>query len=83
MGERWEITRSTADTSGEVFEATVSFDPRMPGPPPHLHPNSEERLEVIDGSFDVLKDGQWTTLGPGATATVPPRRAAYVSQQRR
>ena len=23
MGEQWEITRSTADTSGEVFEATV------------------------------------------------------------
>jgi quercetin dioxygenase-like cupin family protein len=70
MGERWEITRSTEDTSGEVFESTVWFDPRFPGPPPHLHPTSEESLEVIEGSIDVFKDGQWTTLHPGATAIV-------------
>lgn len=72
MGERWEITRSAEDTSGEVFESTISFDPRMSGPPSHLHPNSEESFEVIEGSFDVFKDGQWTTLRPGATATVSP-----------
>ena len=72
MGERWEITRSIEDTAGEVFESTVWFDPRMPGSPPHVHPNSEESLEVIEGSFDVSKDGQWTTLQPGATVTVPP-----------
>src|SRR5579863_10421402 len=71
MGERWEITRSTEDTSGEVFEATVWFDPRMPGPPPHLHPNSEESFEVVEGSFDVFKDGQWTTFRAGATGSVP------------
>jgi quercetin dioxygenase-like cupin family protein len=72
MGERWEITQSTEDSSGEVFESTVSFDPRMPGPPPHLHPDSEESFEVIEGSFDVFKDGQWTTLCAGETAAVPP-----------
>jgi quercetin dioxygenase-like cupin family protein len=72
MGERWEITQTAEDTSGDVFESTIWFDPRTPGPPPHLHPNSEESLEVIEGSFDVLKDGQWTTLRPGARATFPP-----------
>jgi hypothetical protein len=25
-----------------------------------------------EGSLDVFKDGEWTTLRPGATATVPP-----------
>ena len=25
---------------------------------------------MIEGSFDVFNDGQWTTLGPGATAIV-------------
>jgi len=69
MGERWEIARSTEETSGEVFESTVWFDPRMPEAPPHLHPNGEESFEVIEGSFDVFKDGQWTTVRPGATAT--------------
>ena len=72
MGERWEITRSTEDTSGEVFESTVWFDPGAAGPPPHVHPGSEESLEVMEGALDVFKDGRWTTLGPGATATVPP-----------
>jgi quercetin dioxygenase-like cupin family protein len=72
MGERWEITRSTEDTSGEMFESKVRFDPRVPGPPPHLHPSSEESFEVVEGSFDVFQDGQWTTLGPGETAAVRP-----------
>jgi mannose-6-phosphate isomerase-like protein (cupin superfamily) len=71
MGMRWEITRSTEDTSGEVFESTNWLDPRMPGPPPHVHPNSEESFDVIEGSLDVFKDGEWTTLQPGGTATVP------------
>ncbi len=72
MGERWEITQSTEDTSGELFESTVWFDPRLQGPPPHVHPSSEEGIEVVEGSVDVFKDGQWTTLGPGGTATIPP-----------
>jgi mannose-6-phosphate isomerase-like protein (cupin superfamily) len=72
MGMRWEVTRSTGDTSGELFESTNWLDPQMPGPPPHVHPNSEESFEVVEGALDVFKDGKWTTLGPGETATVPP-----------
>lgn len=71
MDMRWEITRSTEDTSGEVFESTNWLDPRMPGPPAHVHPSAEESFEVIEGSLDVFKDGEWTTVRPGGTATVP------------
>jgi quercetin dioxygenase-like cupin family protein len=71
MDMRWEITRGTEDSSGEAFESTNWLDPRMPGPPTHVHPNWEESFEVIEGSLDVCKDGEWTTLGPGGTATVP------------
>src|SRR6202035_4621066 len=53
-----------------VFEATVWLDARMPGPPPHMHPNSEESFEVLEGSLDVFKDGAWTTLRAGDTASV-------------
>jgi len=67
---RWEITQSTEETSGEMFESWL--DPQMPGPPPHVHPNSEESFEVLEGSLDVFKDGTWTRLGTGETATVPP-----------
>jgi mannose-6-phosphate isomerase-like protein (cupin superfamily) len=72
MGMRWEVTRSTADTAGELFETTNWLDPQMPGPPTHVHPNSEESFEVIEGSLEVFIDGEWTTVGPGDTATVPP-----------
>lgn len=72
MAMRWEITQSAADTSGALFESINWVDPGLVGPPPHVHPNSEESFEVLEGSLDVFKDGAWTTLGPGETATVPP-----------
>ena len=71
MAMRWEITRSTEDSSGELFESTNWLDPGMPAPPTHVHPDSEESFEVIEGSLDVCKEGEWTTLAAGATATVP------------
>jgi mannose-6-phosphate isomerase-like protein (cupin superfamily) len=72
MGMRWEITRSAGDTSGELFESTNWLDPRMPGPPPHVHPNSEESFEVVEGALDVFRDAEWITVRPGESATVPP-----------
>jgi len=72
MGMRWEVTRSTEETSGELFESTNWLDPRMPGPPPHTHPNSEESFEVLEGSLDVFKDGRWKTLGAGESVAVAP-----------
>jgi mannose-6-phosphate isomerase-like protein (cupin superfamily) len=67
MGMRWEITSSTE----ELFESTNWLDPRMPGPPPHVHPNSEEAFEVLEGSLDVFTGGRWRTLGPGENVAVP------------
>jgi mannose-6-phosphate isomerase-like protein (cupin superfamily) len=72
MEMRWEVTRSTEGTSGELFETINWLDPGLPGPPPHVHPESEESFEVIEGSLDVFFDGEWRTLGPGASITVPP-----------
>ncbi len=71
MGMRWEITRSTADTAGELFEATNWLDPRMPGPPVHVHPTEEEGFEVIEGTLDVFVDGAWSQVRAGETASVP------------
>ena len=72
FGERWEITQSSEETAGELFESTLWLDPRTPGPPPHVHPTSEESFEVVNGTLDVFKDGAWTRLSAGETATVPP-----------
>lgn len=71
MGMRWEITRSTEDSSGELFESTNWLDPHMPGPPTHVHPSAEESFEVVEGSLDVFRDGKWTSVPAGETATVP------------
>ena len=71
MGLRWEITRSTEDTAGELFESKNWLDPGMPGPPVHVHPNAEESFEVVEGVLDVFLDGEWSSVGPGETATAP------------
>jgi len=71
MGMRWEITRSTEDTSGELFEATNWLDPGMPGPPVHVHPTAEESYEVIEGTLDVFVDGEWSEVRAGEKATAP------------
>jgi len=70
MGMWWEITRSTVDTSGELFEATNWVEPRMPGPPVHVHPTAQESYEVIEGALEVFMDGKWSPVRAGETATV-------------
>ena len=71
MEMRWEITRSTADTAGELFEAANWIGPRMGWPPVHVHPTAEESYEVIEGALDVFVDGTWRTLRAGESANVP------------
>ena len=68
---RWEITRSTVDTAGELFEATNWIDPRMPGPPVHVHPTAEESYQVIEGALEVFMNGEWSPVQAGEKATVP------------
>jgi hypothetical protein len=69
MGMWWEITRSTEDTSGELFEATNWIEPRMPGPPVHVHPTAEESYEVVEGALEVFMNGQWSPVSSCSSAT--------------
>ena len=71
MEMRWEITRSSADTEGELFEATNWLDAGMAGPPLHVHPTAEDRFEVLEGTLEFCVDGQWRTLRPGESAAAP------------
>jgi mannose-6-phosphate isomerase-like protein (cupin superfamily) len=72
MDMQWEVTRTTADTAGELFEATNWVAAGMGGPPVHVHPTAEESYAVVEGTMDVFVGGEWTTLRAGETATVPP-----------
>jgi mannose-6-phosphate isomerase-like protein (cupin superfamily) len=71
IGMWWEITRSTADTGGELFEAINVVAPGFAGPPLHLHPQAEESYAVQSGVLDVCVDGKWRELAQGESVTVP------------
>jgi mannose-6-phosphate isomerase-like protein (cupin superfamily) len=75
MGMWWEITKSTADTGGELFEAVNVLAPDIAGPPLHIHPTAEEIYEVVTGTLDVCIGGRWRKLAAGESVTVPPGTA--------
>ena len=70
LGE-YVVVRSHEDTGGEYVEMEWTFPPDAFAPPPHRHPNQVEEYEVLEGSFEVMVDGDWWTLGPGESASVP------------
>jgi mannose-6-phosphate isomerase-like protein (cupin superfamily) len=69
---RWEITRSSADSGGALFETVWWLGPHTGGPPIHMHPTAEESYEVLEGTQEVFINGRWSTLKPGEKVTVPP-----------
>ena len=71
FGMWWEVTRSTADTGGELFQAVNVLAPGFAGPPLHLHPTAEESYAVLSGTLDVCVGGRWRQLAAGESATVP------------
>ena len=70
-GMWWEITKSTVETGGDLFEAINVVAPGFAGPPSHIHPHAEESYHVMEGTLDVCVGGEWRQLGPGDSATVP------------
>ena len=78
-GERFEmadgsvyvVTTPTEEAKGEYVEMEFILPADAFAPPPHAHPSQVETYEVIEGRFDVVVDGEWTSLGPGEKASVP------------
>jgi mannose-6-phosphate isomerase-like protein (cupin superfamily) len=70
---RWEITRSTEETGGELFETRWEIE-TIPedGPFVHTHPEAEESYEVVSGVLEVYVDGEWIEVSAGETYIVPP-----------
>ena len=69
---RWEITRSTEDTGGDLLEMQWEIE-SIPedGPFVHTHPHAEERYEVLSGVLEVYVDGEWMEVTAGEEHTVP------------
>ena len=72
LGE-YLVVRSHEETGGEYVEMEWRLPPDAFAPPPHVHPTQGEEYEVLEGSFDVMVDGDWRTLGQGDSASVPAR----------
>lgn len=70
-GSTYHLTRAAAETGGESVEMEFVLPAGCVAPPPHVHPRQVEEYEVLEGSFDVMVDGDWRTLAPGESASVP------------
>jgi mannose-6-phosphate isomerase-like protein (cupin superfamily) len=70
-GERVVFTRTSADTGGELLELDLFWPRRGYRVPEHVHPEMEERFEVVSGRARFRIGGVERTAGPGDVVTVP------------
>jgi mannose-6-phosphate isomerase-like protein (cupin superfamily) len=70
-GSVYIVRSPAADSEGAFVEMEFVLPSRCVPPPPHVHPHQVEDYEVLEGHFEVVVDGQWRTLGPGESASVP------------
>jgi quercetin dioxygenase-like cupin family protein len=64
FGERVDILVDSLTTKG-VSATVVQHVPPGGGPPPHSHSNEEETFTVLDGDFELLRNGEWIPLATG------------------
>jgi quercetin dioxygenase-like cupin family protein len=71
-GERVTFVKTAADTGGELLELELVWP--LPGQraPAHVHPEMEERYEVLEGTAAFRIGGDERTAEPGEVVTVPP-----------
>jgi mannose-6-phosphate isomerase-like protein (cupin superfamily) len=70
-GSVYVVTRPAAESDGAFVEMEFILPRGCVPPPPHVHHHGVEEYEVLEGSFEVVVNGVWRTLGPGDSATVP------------
>ena len=70
LGE-YLVIRSSEETNEQYVEMEFTLPPGAFAPPPHPHPTQVEEYEVLEGTFEVMVDGDWRTLHTGDSASVP------------
>jgi mannose-6-phosphate isomerase-like protein (cupin superfamily) len=71
-GERVTFVRTAADTGGELLELELAWPREGQRAPEHVHPEMEERYEVLAGTAAFRVAGEERHAGPGDVVTVPP-----------
>ena len=59
------------DTAGHLAIGEIAHPPGVPGPPLHVHPNTEEAFYVLAGQLRVRVGEHEHTLGAGGFILVP------------
>jgi mannose-6-phosphate isomerase-like protein (cupin superfamily) len=70
-GSIYAVTSAAADTGGARVEMEFTLPSGSVSPPPHVHPRPVEEYEVIEGTLELMVDGEWRTLTAGQAASVP------------
>jgi mannose-6-phosphate isomerase-like protein (cupin superfamily) len=74
-GEQIVFHKTAADTNGEYLELELRLaaDGKVPGM--HVHPEQEERFEVLEGRMKFRCGMRTVKAGPGDVVTVPAGKA--------
>ena len=70
-GEKITFIQTAADTHGELLEIELELSPDGAVPGAHIHPEQEERFEVIEGAMAFRMGLRKVAAGPGDVVTVP------------
>jgi len=71
-GERIVFQKTAADTDGELLAFELFLDPDGLVPGAHVHPEQEERFEVVKGTMKFRRGLDTVVARAGDTVVVPP-----------
>lgn len=60
------------DTDGSYGLVEITSPPKVPGPPPHFHKHEQEFFLILQGTLDVMTNGQWKAMPAGSFVELPP-----------
>jgi quercetin dioxygenase-like cupin family protein len=78
-GERFIFRKTAADTAGEYLEFDLERQPDGKVPGKHVHPQQEERFEVLDGTMK-FKLGRKTIIAKAGDVVTGPAGKAHKFQ---
>jgi quercetin dioxygenase-like cupin family protein len=74
-GERITFRKTAADTQGELLAIDLELSPDGHVPGMHVHPEQEERFEVVEGRMRFKLGLKTIVAEPGDVVTVPAGKA--------
>jgi mannose-6-phosphate isomerase-like protein (cupin superfamily) len=66
-----EFLQTGAESDGALHEMRATYGPDSPLPPAHLHPEQDERFEILEGALTFLVDGEERVVAAGQEIAVP------------